>query len=509
MCRLKSVVAFCVVVFLAGCAGGPQTQPPSLNLRRLNDQGSPLALAARTLEQIGDVRERTEIANLIADAYISQDAPGDAGLLLDYATGLAPFTAASAASIGEAARTAWLYAELGRTDDALTVLNGELERALTISDNRERGAALDAVIAAAFRVGEDAFELLGRAAESLFVLEDLGVRAQLLVSTALRYHGAGNRATMNALIQQAIPAAGSIPNPWQRAAAISELAAAYEALGNRDAALGAIDEAIEEIRRTGNGPAPQADTEYLLRVVDNVVRMAQTLSAVELVERLQQPQQRARGLSAVATGYGRQDARSAAYIFFSRAVREASLVDAPLDRVRAMVDVAHGYLLVGDADLAVIQANGASSVALQTADERERLEAGRQILQIYAAAGEIGRATLFLSDMGEGEVRERLTVAFAAALVQADRRADARTLLLQRFPGEPSGPGLPFAAEIAAVLAASGEVEPALRWAAASSRPAAAARVLAELGRRGVTADTLSDNEREALLALADHLAAL
>ena len=509
MCRLKSVVAFCVVAFLAGCAGGPQTQPPSLNLRRLNDQGSPLALAARTLEQVGELRERTEIANQIADAYILQQAPADAGVLLDYASGLAPFTAASAATVGAAAQTARLYAELGRSEDALALLERELERALTISDNRERGAALDAVIAAAFSAGEDAFELLGRAAESLFVLEDPGVRAELLVSTALRYHVAGNRATMNALIQQAIPAAGSIANPWQRAAAISELAAAYEALGNRDAALGAIDEAIEEIRRAGNGPAPEADSEYLLQVVDNVVRMAQTLSAVELVERLEQPQERARGLSAVAAGYGRQQARSAAYIFFSRAVREASLVDAPADRVRAMVEVAHGYLLVGDPELAVIQANGATSVVLQMADGDERFEAGRQVLQIYAAAGELDRADLFLSDIGDGAERDRLVVAFAAALVQAGSQSEARTVLLRSFPGERRSSAVPIAADIAALFAAASEVEQALLWAAGSNRPAAVARALAQLGRQGVTAESLSEIEREALSALADHLAAL
>lgn len=506
MCRLKSVVAFCVVAILAGCAGGPQTQPPSLNLRRLSDQGSPLALAARTLEQVGDLRERSRLANLIADAYISQQAPADAGVLLDYASGLAPFTAVSPSSISAAAHTARLYAELGRTDDALLLLENELERALTIANNRERGNAIDAVIAAAFSVGEDSFELLGRAAESLFVLEDVGVRAELLISTALRYHVAGNRATMNALVQQAIPAAGSIANPWQRAAAISELAAAYEALGNRDAAIGAIDEAIEEIRRAGNGPAPAADSEYLLQVVDNVVRMAQTLSAVELVERLEHPEERARGLAVVAAGYGRQQARSAAYIFFSRAVREASQVGVPLARVRAMVEVANGYLQVGDAELAVIQANGASSVVLQITDGAERIEAGTYVMQIYAAAGEIDRATLLLTDIADTEVRDRLTVVFADALIRFGRQSEARTLLLRSFPDLPRGES-PLAAQTAAAFAAAGEVEQALRWAGESDRPAGAVRVLAELGRQGVTADTLSDSERDALSTLADRLA--
>lgn len=508
MCRLKSLVAICFVVLLAGCAGGPQTQPPMLNLRRLSDQQSPLALAARSLEYIDLVRERVEIANRIADAYIVQERSADASFILDYAAALAPFSGSSADAVIASAETARLYSRLDRNAAALGLLEDAHQRALAISNDRERGRALDAVIEAAFEGGEDSMDLLGHVVESLFVIEDSAVRAQLLTWTAVRYHHSGNRATMNSLMQQAIPAAGSIANPWQRAAAISELAAAYERTGNRDAAISAIDEAVEEIRRLDNGLAEPADSGYLLQAIANVVLLEQQLSAVELVERLQQAEQRALALTAVAVGYGNQQARSAAYIFFSRAVREASLVDTPAARVRAMTSVADGYLSIGDADLAVIQANGAGSTVAQIAEEAEQQAAGRRVVAIYAAAGEVERAGRFLSDLPEGRPRYAVQVALARELVHYQRDADARSLLRAAFgQGQRVAALAPeLAAEVALAFAEAGDTERALDWSTAVEGAADVARALTALGRRGVTAEQLTARERELLLQLQDGL---
>ncbi|TVQ41112.1 MAG: hypothetical protein EA384_01175 [Spirochaetaceae bacterium] len=508
MCRLMSLVAICCAVLVAGCAGVPQTQPPTLNLRRLSDQDSPLSLAVRSLEQISDARERAELANRIADAYIAQQRVGDALLLLDHAAGLAAFTRASAEAVAVAADTARLYRRIDREEEALLLLQETYDRAVAISASRERGDALDAVIDAGFEIGDEAIDLIGRAVESLFVLDDEAVRARLLTRTAVRFHQAGNRATMHTLMQQAIPAAGSVGNPWQRAAAISELAAAYEQTGNRDAAIAAIDEAVDELRRLGNGFVPSEDALHLLRTVDNVVLLAQQLSAVELVERLEQPEQRVAGLTSVAVGYGRQQARSAAYIFFSRAVREASLVEAAPARVAAMTGVAAGYLSAGDADLAVIQANGAASIVLQITDAGEQAEAARRVAAVYAAAGDSERALRLLNDLPAGAVRDSVRVAYARELAHHGNAVEARQALVEAFPEPSADGGSVPAAEVALAFAEARDTERALGWLTAASDIIDVVRVLVVLGLQGVGAAELSEAGRATLAQLRISLAA-
>ncbi len=518
MYRLKpTVLFFAPALFvgwalLASCAGGPHALPPAVNTRRLATPDAPIGLAVRLFDRVDDITERIELANEAADASLTTGAADDATLLLDYARALVPFAPATPRAATAAANTAVQFAAVGRTAEAVQVLEAVFARLTEIPGAAERGAALEAIINASFLVGDESFDLLTRVVQSIFVIEDLWTRVNLLTDTAVRYFRAGNRGTANALMQQAIPAAGSLADPWQRAAAIGTLAVAHYRTDNRDAAITAVDAAMEEVRRSGNGAPGPAAAPYLLQMIDMVVLLSQQLTAVELVERIDDPATRAQGLSGVAVGFGREGARSAAYIFFSRAVREASLVDDRAGRVRAMTDVASGYLGIGDTDLAVIQANGAASVTLQIPDPDAQIAAGRRVMAVYARSRERGRAETFLSDLPAGRVREEVALAFAQELLAAGLTggapadasvlADARAIL--RSSLAPGGAATAIsnartAGAVARTFARVGDVENAARWMDPAADPASTAWALISIGRLHPQMDSLSPADRDAL----------
>ncbi|TVR02617.1 MAG: hypothetical protein EA403_08615 [Spirochaetaceae bacterium] len=518
MYRLKPTVLFFAPalflgwMLLASCAGGPPTLPPAVNTRRLTNPDAPIGLAARLFDRVGDLTERIELANEAADAARSSGASDDAGLLLDYARTLIPFAPAHPRTVVAAANTAVQFAAVGRTVDAVQVLEGEFARLAEIPNATDRGAALEAIINVSFLVGDESFDLLTRAVQSIFVMEDLSTRVRLLTETAVLYYRAGNRGTANSLMQQAIPAAGSLADPWQRAAAIGSLAVAHHRTDNRDAAITAVDSAMEELRRGGNGAPTATAAPYLLRILDAVVLLSQQLTAVELVDRIADPETRARGLSGIAVGFGQEGARSAAYIFFSRAAREASLVEDRGGRIRAMTDVASGYLQIGDADLAVIQANGAASVTLQIPDTAEQIAAGGLVMSVYARSRERGRAETFLSDLPEGRVREEVALAFAQQLIAGGQIAeapaneqmvsDARSILLRYLGSDGAATAISdarTAGAVARAFAQVGDIGNAVRWMNPTADPASTAWALIAIGRVHPQMDSLSPADRDAL----------
>ena len=365
MNRLHRLIVLLAVALLSGCATGPGGES-SFNYRLLDDRESGLAYAVRFAGEVRDTGHRTELLVDIADGYAELDLASEAQALREFVSETIATAPEGTAVSPAAVHLARGYLERGMTAPAIAVLEEAVSRVGSLDDARAQAQVLEEVIDMCFEAGDELFEVLRSAIEAVFVVEDLGRRVEILAGAALRYQARGVRQSANVLIQQAIPAAGNIAEPWARAAAFAEIARAYRAIGETDRADRMIADAVSAAREADTAPAEAAAT-FLSRLV----ALERRLDALDLAEGIQRPSVRAVALAGIAEGYDTEELRPSGFILYARAVSAAGRVGDAGVRAASYLNVAESYRRFGEDQLALIQASNAVR-SLAQADSESR-----------------------------------------------------------------------------------------------------------------------------------------
>lgn len=365
MIRLHRLAALLAVALLSACATGPGSDS-SFNLRLLDDRESGLAYAVRFASEVPAPGDRAGLFVGIGERYAALE-QGEAAASVRAFAGELIVTSAEGSRVSRpAVALARAYIEQGSPSRAATLLEAAVARVPALPTPAARANVLAEIIDISFENGDALFDVLRLAIEAVFVVEDLGRRVDILTDAALRYQQQGSRQSANVLIQQSIPAAGNIDEPWARAAAFAAIAGAYRAIGEEERADRMIADGIEAARGADAAP-PAAAARFLSRLID----LGRRLDALDRAEGIERPQTRAVVLSRIAEGYDTEELRSSAFILYARAVSAAGTVPDAAGRAESYLTVAESYLRYGETQLAVIQAqNALRSLGRVNATER-------------------------------------------------------------------------------------------------------------------------------------------
>jgi tetratricopeptide (TPR) repeat protein len=423
---LLLAVAAAGALLAGSCAS---TGPEGFSVRGLPERDDPLALAVAYTPELESQRERRRSYLRIAESYRAR---GDA----DTATAIADFVRgemASGESPGGAAQTylnlGSLYRRLQAPEAAAGAFASSLERLSEVSDDTTRFRILGAIVTASLDLGEPGIQLLSSAVEQVLVLESLWRRVELLMQISEGYIEEGSPQSVNSLIQQALPAAGTVENPYRRSAALGRIAVVYMALGEQGRSDELIGRAIDELPEPTNSPLDAQEVDALLQLNDHILELERPFRALNLVNRISDPAMRARGIRRIGEAYADTETPSAAYIVLSQGVRSADAASEPYSRAMALAHVAHGYEAVGDTQVALIRAESALRVLREVSEVDRQIEVRRTVLPILLAAEAYDRAITLPDPIGALSGYLSFSAETAVRLIEAGQESAVAQVL--------------------------------------------------------------------------------
>ncbi|MCA1753217.1 MAG: hypothetical protein LC641_00680 [Spirochaeta sp.] len=379
------------VLLLAGVSSclspGPGTGEPRFNFRGFSDRDSVLYFALREADQVEDISNRIFVFSEIAAAYLVRRELSEAQAVLTHLDELSQRVTARSERAEILVELSELKFQVNNVEAGLRALNEALDIAATMSDQGARGALYERIIQVAFEVGEDAFPVVARTIDLVLVIDDLHTRATVLTNTARRYQRQGLGQSGNILIQQAIPAAGSIGSPWRRAAALSAVALRFRAVGDARSATQYADRAADQLIGLTVLSLPDDDARVIADVGAQLAEMDRFSTAAQVVAAIPQSHIRADALVTLGEAYARSGDRPSAFVMFSRAASEAERSGNPSLIAGAYASIANGYLSIGEEQLAYLNAEFARSIMDGLADEFSRSSVLVRLVPVYVAAG--------------------------------------------------------------------------------------------------------------------------
>lgn len=420
---LLAAISFTALV-AAGCNTNSQD---SFSVRALPAADDPLAIAVEYTPNLSEVAARRESYLEIANGYLAR---GDAST----AVALADHVRARIAESENSAEArilldlAVLYADLSMNDAATTLMLSALDALDRVSGDAERTAIIRRVITTTFALGDGGFEVLSSAIEQVFVIETLWRRVELLMDTAETYIEEGSPQSVNSLIQQALPAAGSIEDGHRRAAALGSIAAVYSRLGEEGRAEEMLTRALEVLPSAG-AEIGEEESEAILRLVEAILGMGQPYRALTVVNRIPNAAERAEGVRRIAEAYSESATPSAAYIVLSQAARSAETASDPYTEALALARIADGYRAVGDLQVATIRAEAALRALREVSDVERQVEVRRTLLPVLIAAEAYDRVVTLPDPIGELSDYLTFSAETAVALLEANEESAAAQVL--------------------------------------------------------------------------------
>ena len=380
MNRLHRLTVLLVFAVITACATGPGSES-SFNYRLLGNRESGLAYAVRFAVEVREAGVRAERLLDIADHYAELGLPEESRAVREFAEEVITAAGEDSGVSPQAVRLARFYLDRGAPERATVLLDTAVARVGGLPTPAARADVLEEVIDLCFEGGDELFDVLRRAIERVFVVEDLPRRVDILTRAAVRYQDRGVRQSANTLIQQAIPAAGNISASWQRASAFAAIARAYRAIEDRDRAERMIQDALEAVRDEQGVPAESA-AEFLARLV----ALGYRPDALSLAEGVERPASRAVVLSRIAETYTSDELRSSAFVLYARAVSAAGSVEDADARAESYLHVAQSYLRFGERQLAVIQAENAVRSLGRSDPAARDIRTMQELADLYLAA---------------------------------------------------------------------------------------------------------------------------
>ncbi len=425
---LRSLIVSLLVSMALACATAPAEAPgelPSFRFRGFGDDESSLYLSLRAADHVDDTFARLAVYSRVAEGYSLAGRWDESLAVLEHLD-------RSARVVGSADARAEIQIDMARrylANDEVEIANELLDAALRVSDDIEsdwnRGVIIEGIIEACFEGGEETFAVLQRAVNRTLVIDDLWTRVSILTNTARRYQRAGLGQSVNAMVQQTIPAAGSLENPWQRALAFTEIALISRETGDQRTAATNTRRAISELEAIEVLALSEDDARLLIRVAANLAELDRHDDAVAALQQIPFHHLHAQGLAEVGSVYARQGSRSSAFVTLSQAVREGEQSPDPFRRAEVYADVATRYLAIGELQLAALNADFARSAAAELEDEYQRSAVYERILRVYIEEGEVELVRELAENLEEHYLRSELLISAAQQLAAADRNAQA------------------------------------------------------------------------------------
>lgn len=398
----------------AGTGRGPE----AFGAQGLSDPDTTLARAMVAAESIDDVFSRLFVYTTIADGYIRADRTADARVVLERALRFVPQTPPDSERAEVLAEIARQLIRADDVDAGVVQLRRSLEIARNIEEEWRRGLVLQTIVDVCFEGGERTFDVLRDAIEAVYIIEDVSVRSGVLIEAARQYQETGIGQSVETLVQQSIPAASSIENPWLKAERYTEIALRYFVAQERNQAARFADRAMEEIESVTVVSRIFDDTVRLLTVSRNLARLGRFADAVAVASTIELPHLQARALVQIADVYSRAGATEAARALLDMAVRTIETEIETFLLAESYAEIAAEYARLGDETLSLLNADYALELAPEIEDPYQRSAVIERVIDVYLNVDDYDRAREALALVDDPYIQATVMVDTATALAQ-------------------------------------------------------------------------------------------
>jgi tetratricopeptide (TPR) repeat protein len=436
----------------------------------------------------------------IAEAFAYRGRVSDALLVLDQATRIAQGVGLENGRAEVLTELAVQFIQIDEIDRAENLLTQAVQVAGSIESEFARGNSLEAIIIASFRGGEELFEVLRTALDQVYIIQDVGVRASLLLETARRYQESGIGQTVNTLVQQSISAATAVENPWQKAALYSEAARRFSIAGQDQESARFLQRAVREIDRVEVITRAEEDALSLVRVSRNLAALGSFDEAIRIAEQIEFPRIRAQALLSVADAYVREDRLAEASVVVSLA---ANLAEQNAGFVRAdiLAQSALRYDRLGDSSLALFYVDDVLTATTAFENDYEVAEIGRTLAPLLYENERLRDLVALAGEMEDSYIRASSAIDIASEFLTAD--AQQPSLSVAGFAANEAAQATYLRdnlySDLSAFYAQVPRVEQALTSIAEIDGPYSAGLALASLGRFVEEAGGLDEGQMTAV----------
>ncbi len=495
--RIIPVLASLVVLFTS-CATVRQTQPAPVTVE--GDSDSALAVSLQIASIVPDVFTQALLYTRIAEAYIDVGLILPATSVLERAVRLAEAEEVGVARAEVFVQLAFPFIDLGRIERARTLLDRALRESESASESI-RTVVLQEVINASFIAGEELFDVLVRAVDQVYILQDLPSRASLLTDIARQYQASGLGQQVNTLVQQAITAVGGIRNPWLRAEGYTAVARRFHVAGNESDAATYVARALREIDNVRVLTRSPADAAVLLRVAEDLSGMSRLAAAEQVIETIEFPGIYARGFAELGSRFLERNEPDEAERVFDLAINLIAFEGTDAQLADVITDVAERLLAAGQDATAEQNAEVALLVVRDVDDEFTRSDVLRRLGRLFVRAGRVDLAREAADALPDATQRARLLVAIALESLDLEETTEAFAIAEQaRVAGLQADYQIDeVTGELVELLSRLGLYEQAIALLDQIISPVAFGQALVDLGRYSLRAGGLTGAETEML----------
>lgn len=294
--------------------------------------GSALQAALAVEEPLSQFHLFSEISAVLAGMNMPEQAAGVTGLA-EKAVAEVPSESARAELLP---RLAEGYVRSGRIErgaallrESLSVLDGSMTESV-------RGNILKQVITLGFAGGESTFDLPGEAVQQALVIQNLEIRLDLLIYAAEQYRNYNIGLFSDTLIQQAIPAAGSIENLWSRALGMTRLAVLIAETGDEDYGKQMARRGIRSMENVTVIVRPEEEARKVVRIAGYLTELGMEDDAVIVAETIEFPRLRAEAYAKIAEEWSNRKDPIRSEIYLTIAFEIAREIDDPFRKISAL-----------------------------------------------------------------------------------------------------------------------------------------------------------------------------
>lgn len=507
MARLRHAILLLLpIVVFVQCATGPDPEPQAVTVE--GDPNSALAVALRAAGRVDDVFTQAFLYTRIADAYNEAGLPLPAVNVLERSLRISQREDVGAARAEILVQVAAEYRALDRTDRSRELLEEALALTRTIDDESTRIIVLQQIVSGAFGADEELFDVLVQTLDHVYVVEDLAARVDLLVDVARRYQESGLGQQVNTLVQQAIAAATGISNPWQKAAAYAAIARRFHVSGNESQRDLYVERSLREVQGVQVLTRSRGEAAELLTIANDFAAIGKFGEAERVLETIEFPSIRARGLSELGSHYLAMEEAEEADRVFDEAANTVALDGSDAQFADIVSDIANRFALASRATDALSNAEVALVLSRDVEDEFTRSQVVARVAEVFVRIDRLDLAVESVEELDSRYEAATLYASLSRELLAVNRVDDALRFIRPAVTAaeETDRNTDAIYRDIASILSRLGRFDDAITLIDRVSTAFAQGQALVELGRYSLIAGGLPPDEQERLDALATRL---
>jgi tetratricopeptide (TPR) repeat protein len=317
------------------------------------------------------------------------------------------------------------YLNLGMTGEALALLQEKLARISKLQNDLRKRLLFEEIIDIGLAGDESFLPLLRQTIDAILILDDPGMKTEILTESAARFLRRGLLKDSQELLQLCLSQIGSLESPWDQAQIYSRIALVYQQMKNERRATEYANKASAEIDAMQVLMRSQEEAAKVGLTAENLLRLTTAETALRIAMTIEYPWTLAETLCRMAV-LSKNDqlldqayATAAAISNNARRLSTLFQLDFIMAEAKRIKDVERN-LPLREAELSTIP-----SLAVDSYTSR--------LARLYLAVGDSASAVKTASRIRDAYSKTGIIIAAARLQFEKGRTQDGLTLIDESF----------------------------------------------------------------------------